>query len=226
LKKQIALLLAVGGLLSMSRTQADTIIADWTFETSLPATSGPFSPEVGSGSATAFHAGATTYSHPAGNGSAASFSSSLWAVGDYYQVQVSTVGFQGIFLTYDQVSSGTGPGKFLLQYSTDGTTFTPVTGTDYTVLVNAAPNAWSSNPANHVTTTTLSDDLSAITTLNNAATVYFRFSDDSTTSANGGTVATSGTGRIDNIIVAVPEPSTFALFGLGAASLFLFRRRK
>src|ERR1700742_1621680 len=51
-----------------------SIIADWTFETSQPVTAGPYSPEIGAGSASGSHAGASTYSTPAGNGSAHSYS--------------------------------------------------------------------------------------------------------------------------------------------------------
>ncbi len=43
------------------QVQAD-MIADWTFETSQPATAGPFAPEIGLGSASGLHAGAATYS--------------------------------------------------------------------------------------------------------------------------------------------------------------------
>ena len=75
-----------------------TVVADWTFETSMPATAGPFTAEIGAGSALGFHAGTTVYSTPAGNGSAHSFSSTAWSVGDYYQFQVSTVGNPNVAL--------------------------------------------------------------------------------------------------------------------------------
>jgi len=62
-------------LAAAQATRAD-IIATWTFETSVPTTAGPFSPEVGSGSALGYHAsGSAVYSNPAGNGSLESFSS-------------------------------------------------------------------------------------------------------------------------------------------------------
>src|SRR5271165_4431061 len=105
------ILLTSAALAFALSAQAQSTIADWTFETSQPATAGPFNPEVGAGSATGSHAGAAVYSTPAGNGSSHSFSANTWAVGDYYQYQVSTVGDSGtIYLSFDQTSSSTGPG--------------------------------------------------------------------------------------------------------------------
>ena len=89
---QALCLVAVLCVLSVAEMARAVPIATWTFETSIPATAGPFSPEVGNGSALGVHAGATVYSSPAGNSSARSFSSTLWAVGDYYQFQVNTTG--------------------------------------------------------------------------------------------------------------------------------------
>jgi hypothetical protein len=115
---------AVAGVLAFAAgaAHADTI-AQWTFESTVPVTAGPFSPEVGSGSATGSHATSTVYTAPAGNGSAHSFSSTAWSIGDYYQFSVSTAGFKDINLSWDQTKSNTGPRDFTLQYSTDGTHF-------------------------------------------------------------------------------------------------------
>lgn len=237
MKKTITSLLIVGGFAAASHLQAQTTLADWTFETSQPTTAGPFTPEiedpsqVGVAAALGSHAsGSTVYSTPSGNGSTHSFSANVWTVGDYYQVEVTTVGFQNIQLSYNQTSSSTGPGKFLLEYSLNGTTFTPVTGTDYTILVNGSPNvAWNTATVNPAFTYT--DSLSSIAALDNAATVYIRFADDSTTPAGtGASVATAGTDRMDNIIItasAIPEPTALALLGMGGlASMGFFGRRR
>ena len=65
--------------------------------------------------------------------------------------------------------------------------------------------------------------------LNNGSSVYFRLTDVSTTSINGGTVGTGGTDRIDNFTVTadpVPEPSSvFLIGGLGSLAFILVRRR-
>ena len=118
------------------------------------------------------------------------------------------------------VSSGTGPGTFQLAYSTDGVSFTSI-GTTYTVLDNGlAPNAsWNATTANPVYT--FSDDLSAITAIDNAATVYFRLIDSGTEDAAGtANVGTGGTDRVDNFTVAqaVPEPASIALPSVSGAS--------
>ncbi len=207
-------------------------IADWTFETSIPATAGPFSPEIGAGSATGIHPGGSTYSSPSGNGSLHSFSSNTWVVGDSYQFQVNTTGQQNIMLSFDQTSSNTGPRDFVLQYSTNGTSFTNF-GSQYSVLANASPNVpWNNTTVNPLYT--FNYDLSSISALNNASAVYFRLADNSTISANGGAVASGGTDRVDNVIItgtlsggAVPAPGILpaSLLGLAIAAGMVARRR-
>jgi hypothetical protein len=216
----------LGGILIASSfaTQAATI-ADWTFETSKPTTLGiAYSPEVGSGSATAF--GQSSLTDTAGNGSANSLSGAGWDVGDYWQFQVSTVGFQDLSISYDQTGSGTGPGSFLLEYSLDGSSFTPF-GSAYTI----AATTWSATGAPK-TASAHSDDLSAVTILEGAPSVFFRVLDNSVTDVNGtANVGTSGTSRIDNFMVngtaaTVPEPSSLALAAVGGFAGLLILRRK
>ncbi len=213
-----------------SSAHASSVIADWTFESSPPATYGPFAPEIGSGSAIGKHAGAAAYTSPAGNGSAHSFSSNTWATGDYYQFSVDTVGLSDITMTWDQTSSTTGPKDFQLQYSTNGTTFTSFAS--YSVLANASPNSpWSSTGAQN-SAYTFTEDLSSITALDNQTNVYFRLVQSDAVAANGGSIGTSGTDRVDNVIVAgdastpVPLPATIWLFGGGLLSALSVGRRR
>lgn len=224
----LALVLASG-----AQVQAQTI-AQWTFETSAPSNSGTgslsgISAEVGSGIASGIHASsATAWSAPAGNGSSHSFSSSTWAIGDYYQFQVSTLGYQNIEISWDETSSNTGPKDFELSYSTDGANFTNFAS--YSVLANATPNTPWSTTGSLNSAYTFTENLSAITALANDSTVYFRLSDTDTTSANGGTVGTGGTDRVDNVTVtgvaSAPEPSTWVLGLLGLGLVALYRSRK
>src|SRR6266850_3103529 len=206
------------------------VAAQWTFETSFNMIGGTGTSINGivadqsmfASTGSMVHASSSTFSSPVGNGSAHSLSANTWSVGDYYQFRTSTFGLNNIMVSYDQVSSSTGPGNFTFAYSTDGTTFTQV-GAQYSVLVNATPNTWTSGTP--VSTTTFTYDLSSVLTLNNASAVWFRIIDNSTTSAGGGTVATAGTDRLDNFTVqVVPEPTTAALTGFGLLALALFRR--
>ncbi len=206
--------------------QADTI-ADWTFESSAPTTTGPISPEVGSGSASL--SGVGTISSPAGDGSSHSYSANGWAVGDYFQFQVSTADYSGIELSWDQTGSSTGPETFQLEYSTDGTAFTNF-GSPITLNVNGSPNSpWNGTTFNSLYQYT--DDLSGITALDGQSTVYFRIVDTSTTALNGGTVASAGTDRVDNFTVtgtvaATPEPSAWMLGGIALGTLAFLRLRR
>ena len=179
---------------SVTRNQ----LVQWTFETSQPITAGQFNPEIGTGSALGHHAGTTTYNDPVGNGSQTSFSSSGWAIGDYYQFSVSTNLPGGLIVSWDQISSSTGPRDFNFFYSTNGVDFTQF-GSTYMVSNNVAPNIWSVSVTN--STTRCTNDLSGIAALNNAPTVYIRLVCASTVSANGGTVGSTGTDRIDNFTV-------------------------
>ncbi len=191
----------VSGMCLAGTARAQTTIADWTFDTSAPSTAGPYSPEVGSGTATGFHASASAvYSTPAGNGSPHSYSSNVWAVGDYYQFEVSASGVGGINISYDQASSNTGPGYYLLEYSTNGMAFTP-SGT-YQVLPNGTGNpAWSGTAA-HDSVYTVTPNLFSAAALNNSPTVYFRLVDCSTLPANAtSTPGTAGTDRVNNVTI-------------------------
>lgn len=219
-------ILLISAVSFVSASIASAQIAQWTFESSFASiagtstTLGGLAPEIGTGVASGTHASASAWSSPSGNGSAHSFSVNTWAVGDYFQFSLSTVGSSGIGVSFDQTGSNTGPKAFDLAYSTDGSTFT--TFGSYS-LVNGS---WSAGSPT-LLPTSFSFDLSAITALNNAPSVYFRLIDTSTTSINGSTVAAGGTSRVDNFTVSVvPEPSSVLLGLLGAAGLVITRRRK
>jgi hypothetical protein len=201
------------------------IVADWTFEGSVTSSTGngyiygaaDTGLNTAASSASGLHVSALTqWSFPAGNGSPQGFDADHWAVGDYFQFSVSTVGFNQIIVTFDQISSSTGPGKFLFEYSTDGTIFTSF-GSDYTIT----GTSWSSS--SHTGSTTFSNNLASISELDNKSTVVFRLVDDSMTSESGGTVGTAGASHVDNFIIngnAVPEPSAWgAIAGAGSLTL-------
>lgn len=193
-------------------------IAAWTFETSVPTTAGPLSPEVGSGIGMAVGLG--NFTNPSGNGSAESWSANSWTIGDYWQFQVSTVGFFDIFVTFDQTSSATGPRDFKLAYSTDGSFFTD----SQSYIVSNGSASWNTGSA--VSASQYSFDLSAVVAVENATTVYFRLINTSTARADTTStspVATSGTDRVDNFTISgspipAPVPNTLP-FGVTAVTL-------
>jgi hypothetical protein len=197
------------------QARADLVIAGWTFENSIPTTAGPHVAEIGSGDAVSNTGG--SFSNPAGYGSAESWSSTNWNVGEYFEFSVSTLGRSDIRIDWAQTGSGTGPRDFQLQYQVNGAGFTNLL--DYSLALSD----WNG------TINTGHDfefDLSAIAAVNNAATVDFRMAMRNTTSINGGTVAGGGTGRIDNVFIrGVPEPSALLLLGACLAPLALGRRR-
>ncbi|MFM7205857.1 MAG: PEP-CTERM sorting domain-containing protein [Planctomycetaceae bacterium] len=165
---------------------------------------------------------AATYTSPAGNGSQYSFSSNNWLPADYYQVVLPTTGYTSLSVSWDQARSSTGPAAFKLQMSTNGTSFTDLTPTPYTVLQSGgggAPGTWSTATYNALYSSTFALPVSA----DNQASLYVRF-----TNSESAASAATGSNRIDNIsITSVPEPSTVALaaVGLGFSRLLVRRRR-
>jgi hypothetical protein len=215
-------------------THAQTTIADWTFETHVPPslTNQSFSgllPDIGSGSASGLHASNPThYGSVVGNGSAHALSSDNWRDGDYWQFQVSTLGFRNITVSYDQASNTNGPRLMHLEYSLNGTTFS-ILKAGNNILPDASPNPiWNSTTPSSVYT--FSNDFSSTFALDDASTLYFRLADDSSgLSAGGGPVSPSGVNFVDNftVIGVVPEPQQlFVVAGLGALAWSLVRRRK
>ena len=184
-----------------------TTIAQWTFESTVPSTAGPFSPEIGGGIGTASHSDiSTVYSNPAGNGSTESWSANYWNVGDYFQFQVSTMGYMDITVSWDQYRSATAPATWDFAYRVNGVNFT-------VAMDNYSPSAsaWSSGSSNAVAKVVL--DLSGVSDLANATSVYFRIVADSSASGTG------GASRIDNFAVTgthIPD-STSGIVCLGCS---------
>lgn len=199
-------------------------IALWTFEVNTPAdlsdsaTISGVAADVGSGIASGSHLSALSdWTTPAGNGSQNSLNANYWAMNDYFQFRVSTFGYDSISICWDQASSNTGPGTFGLFYSIDGGLFTQF-GSDYSVLANASPNpTWNSSTAS--SNYGFTADFSSLGAMNNAASVVFRLVDANSTSANGGTVGSTGTDRVDNFKVTGSKVPVSLPTGFGAMVL-------
>ncbi len=225
--RRVFLAAIAAGVAGLAATANADILANWTYESPAPSGAGPHLAQAGvfaaTSATTGSHvSGSTVFDNPTGNGSFESFSSNNWAVGDYYQFTTSTSGYENIAIQWDQVASNTGPRDFNLQYSTDGSTFFNI-GSMYAVRANASPS-WSSGSGSGLDTFGPTAGPGA---LDNQTTIYFRLRMATTTSANGGTVATGGTNRIDNVIITgdvIPAPGALALLGVGG--VIAGRRRR
>jgi hypothetical protein len=200
-----------------------TTIAFWGFEPPNvpPTVVGPtitgLVPHFGSGVASGFHASPlTTFSSGIGNGSAHSLTANYCQIGDYYQFQVSTIGFSGLQFSLDQTGSYGGVTNATFAYSLDGISFTTVNNN----VVLQPGVTWNSTTRNTACITSF--DLSNLTQLDNQPDVYLRLSANLPPFANA-----NGTWTIDNVSVSgiqVPEPGSLVLSG--PVLVLLLRRRK
>lgn len=227
--KSLALAASAAALCGIAAATSADIIAEWTFEVSIPVNAGPHQAEGGVYAATSFARGshassATVYSNPVGNGSLESFSANNWTIGDFYQFSTSTADYEDISIQWDQTASNTGPRDFGLFVSTDGVNFNQIGGT-LMVLPNAAPNpVWNSTTRDPMYQF---GPFGLSSAYDDQAVLVFRLVMLTDVSANGGTVGTAGTNRVDNVIVngtLIPTPGAAALFGL--AGLVAMRRRR
>jgi len=162
----------------------------------------------------------TAWTSPVGNGSPRSFSSNRWTIGDYYQANLNTTGYESIVLSWDQARSSTGPQFFSLQISVDGGTSWIEVLESYEVLQSGgggSPGTWSSTTYNPIYTTVVSLGATAA----DQADLRIRFE---AISAAGGD---SGSNRIDDVLIfgtLIPAPGAIALLAL--AGLAGSRRRR
>ena len=182
-------------------------LAKWTFESATNTNSGTqsafFKPEEGQQTNTALassvHASSSTkFTFPTGNGSSNGFSSDRWTTGDYFQFDLSSVGYRGLKLKFDQTASGTGPLRFKLSYSMDRVNF--VDHQNYEIPKTSNAISW--NLTNFNTTSTVNFDLSSLSQLANKTNLIFRLVQRDTLSMTNGTVQTTGTCRVDNVEIS------------------------
>jgi len=182
-----ALLFSIG----ISQAQIHDTIVKWTFPTGnatdtianggIPANLSKVIKTVGGTSVLLFPAGATTKSA----------SATKWDNGSgtkYWQVSFTTKGYDSLFFTSKQRSSSTGPRDFKVQYRLGST------GT-WSDVQNAAVI----DTADNFVKGFLTDSLPVV--CNNNDSVYLRWIMTSNISAKGGTVGSTGTSSIDDIII-------------------------
>ncbi len=170
----------------------------------------------------------TSYTSPAGNGSAYSFSSNVWKAGDYYQAVFSTSGYTGASFSWDMTRSSTGPATWELVMSLDGgTNWTTLIGS-FSPIINTTAggvSAWSATGAvQSAFTTTVS--LGEVASDASSVIIRIRALVDGVSST--GAFAPGGTARIDNIMVngdLVPAPGAIALLAVAGLTGGTRRRR-
>ena len=218
MKSLSSLLIASAVIATASAASAD-VIAGWSIPTAVTATTAAtysygaanLGALVSGSMLSGTHSSASTaWSSPAGNGSTYALSSNAWNVGDYYQISLATTGYSGVSVSWEQTRSSTGPAGFEAVLSVDG-------GSTFSSLGSYTVNQVSWSATVPVTTSSFGSLASAA---DNQASVIIRFK-----VVTAGTSTTTGTNRIDNIVVSglIPAPGAVALIGL--AGLVSRRRR-
>lgn len=246
---------------SVNKSNAD-VITGWNFNSVTPdanTTTGTNAASVGTGTASVI--GGTTASFATGAGTIGGTDNSGWNITTFaaqgtgsgtrgVQFTGSTAGFTNITLDMDLRMSGTASRFFQLQATSDGTTYSNVSGG-----VSTGPNALNNNTAATMSSSGLIQIQSVSggqqfvegfryrfasnSLLENNANFGFRLvavfdpvNGSTYSSSFAGTPAaygTTGTFRLDNIAISgVPEPTSIALLSVaGVAGLAAsYRRRK
>ena len=218
MKSLSSLLIASAVIATASAASAD-VIAGWSIPTAVTATTAAtysygaanLGAQVSGSMLSGTHSSASTaWSSPAGNGSTYALSSNGWNVGDYYQISLATTGYSAVSVAWDQTRSSTGPAGFEAVLSVDG-------GSTFSSLGSYTVNQVSWSATVPVTTSSFGYLASAA---DNQIGIIIRFK-----VVTAGTSTTTGTNRIDNIVVSgvIPAPGAVALIGL--AGLVSRRRR-
>ena len=230
--KSLSSLLISSVVVAISGTASAAVVTQWTFNTSNAALT--LTPYIGSG--TASYVGGTA---PNGTGIAGGWADDTTAVSPVVnnrwsmltfpaasaasgtagaQFAVSTAGYQNVVITFGLRNSNTSSKYAQLQYSTNGTNFA-----NFGNVIEGTGDLF----------TSVSRDLSALTSTNNNSTFAFRvvsvFAPGTSAYAaakSTSTYSTGGTYGFDLVTVngtAIPSPGAVALLGL--AGLVARRRR-
>jgi len=203
------------GLISLALVQLQAqneVIAGWTFESEV--VSERINADLGNSNNTGENVQVitpvsinfTTYVQGSGGTGTFAKNSNQWqeesGTEKYWQVRVNTLGYNNLQISSKQLGSNTGPRDFRIDYSLDGTDWIAIPGSDITVANNF--------------TSGVVNALSAPEAASNQGQVFFRWIPTSNISINGGTTASTGTNRIDDILIegvalgedVAPTPST------------------
>ena len=147
---------------------------------------------------------AGTYTFPVGVGAGFACSSNKWEAGlgvwavatyDYYYDPIVTTGYGCLSISSVQRSSLTGPKNFTMEYSFDSWTWYTVPGAAVITVGNDYIKGVVSN-------------VSLPSSCDNQPMVFIRWAMTDLTAVGGGNVASTGTSRIDNVLIqGYPVPS-------------------
>lgn len=208
------------------------VITQWNFNNITPGNVATATPSTGSGSLVLFGGLTTPNTGSAGAGSTDTAATNLAFQTTTYALQggsargvqfsVSTAGFTGISVSWDQRHSNTSARGVEFFYSTDGTNFI-----SFASFTATSGDAWFNNR---------SVDLSSIAAVDNNSNFSFRILQRATSGSNYeasnplSTYASTGTVRFDmvtiNGIAAVPEPTSIALLGSVLVGASFMRGRR
>ncbi|MCL6261050.1 chitobiase/beta-hexosaminidase C-terminal domain-containing protein [Aquiflexum sp. TKW24L] len=189
----LAFTLMMGALSAQAQT---SVLAGWTFESTntsdrVFADQGNIN-NVGIQIISLKNINFTTYVLGSGGTGTSAKNANGWqeAVGidKYWQVKVNTIGFESLSISSKQQGSNTGPKDFRIDYSLDG-------------------EVWAALPGGSISVSSLNFNSGTVTSLpipaaaSNQETVFLRWIKSTNVSINGGTVASTGTNRIDDIFI-------------------------
>jgi hypothetical protein len=145
----LALLFGAGGVFGQT-----TIIAEWNFDTQVRT---PTTASANNTNKTVDVVGASGYTYVTGASSSA-LAAITWggnlSTEKFWQIEISTLGFENLTLSSAQYSQSQGPRDFVVEYSTDGSSWTPVSGVG---TVTLAAN-WTSGEVSSVSLDASLDD--------------------------------------------------------------------
>lgn len=219
--KRVGLVLSMSilSLFATAPAASGAIVANWTFETSQPASAGPHNAEAGVAAGAASQAlrtvdsGGTpnTSGGMPGNGSAWSFNSRPWRTDDTLRFRTDTTGYTAITFQWCWArSDADAPGQFALEWSTNGSSWSFLNNQNVGIATwsAATPNANS-----------CVGPIAMPAGLDNQANAFIRLRSLSDATNGFSTI------RFDDVVVSgVPEPASLGLLAVGG--LMLIRRRR
>lgn len=205
--------------LGFAFAQAQTTLAQWNFNGTAPEVvpGGTSAPQTIIGTGIASLVGGTTATFASGTASGGSsdpvvttpenygWNITNWATSSTenkqrgVQFQVSTTNYTGITFKFDQRLSNTAANTWVVQYSTNGTSWTDAQTFTFEPAATGTGDVWYN---------TRSVDMTGITAINNQATVFFRIvaaydptTNDYRASRSTSSYATTSTSRFDMVTI-------------------------